>query len=374
MTPKSATIVCRGLAPEEEDAYIAFAREAWGADSVQATPGRLRWLYEGNPNTRRTSSRIPLFCGTVRELSGPASHEAVLESDDKGVVVPSVHDLAVLKQHRRGLQFILVAFAGEPHVALFGMGGVSDGIYARMRIPSIPMRWAQCRRHLIATSLHVLKSRLSRPTIGILSGAEIVSDGYSFTRSAKPGIQELADALSIQDAHLDHSPDAYVAWDLPSFKWRFFDDRGPLNILVLARSGTAPVGRAVLSLGLRHGLLVARVVDLAATASSCYAPLFDIVERTLREVGACFAFFVTSCDQLAHGRPSRDGQRGTIRLAHVGFRATPQRCLIHTGFMAGHGISVAIRAPTNARYPRSIILWRNNAVNENLLTTVSEVY
>src|ERR1700704_5700617 len=47
-------VVCRCIEPNEEAAYLEFARMAWGKNSVQADRSFLAWLYKENPNTRGT--------------------------------------------------------------------------------------------------------------------------------------------------------------------------------------------------------------------------------------------------------------------------------------------------------------------------------
>lgn len=289
-------LVCRGLAPCEQDAYFIFAKKAWGADCVQSTPSRLKWLYESNPNSKGMEADLLVLWHGSKIVGAHHRMRLPWRVGDAHVTVASLHDLAVLPAYRRGegLQLILAALAGETLVALFGLSGASDEIYGRMRVPSVGLSWLERNRNPLAAGFQVLQSRVRPPQERSVSGQSILRNGYEFRRISKPSEEDISEALSLRPV-----VDAYVDWDVASFRWRHFDENGPKNILLLARSGTRLVGRAVLSVGLRHGLLVGRVVDMIANQPDCQDTMIAVIDQTLSELGISFAFVVTSSHDLA---------------------------------------------------------------------------
>jgi hypothetical protein len=216
--------------------------------------------------------------------------------DGQRITIPALHDLAVLPNYRRGegLQLILAALAGETHVALFGLTGVSDEIYNRMRVPGVELFWLEKDRNPLAAGLRALKAKAQSPKERSVSEQKILRNGYEFRLISTPSEANIREALSVPI-----SARAYVDWDFPSFRWRFFDENGPRNILLLARSGTRISGRAVLSTGLRHRLLVGRVVDMVTNELECRNAMIEIINKTFSELKIPFAFLVTSSRELA---------------------------------------------------------------------------
>lgn len=296
LTPATEKLICRALARGEEDAYLTFAGKAWGRGSVQATASRLAWLYERNPNSRGMQSDL-LVLWHESEIVG-AHHRMRLpwRIRDARMEVPSLHDLAVLPAYRRGggLQLILAALAGEARVALLGLSNVSDEIYRRMSVPTLKLFWLERNRNPLAAGLQVLASHLVKRREHSLARGNVVRNQYQFSRIMEPSEQDLMAAVSMRPA-----AEAYVDWDLPSFRWRFFDAEGPANLLFLARSGTEIVGRAVLSIGLRHGLPVGRLVDMVISQPECQNPMIEVINDALDELKISFAFFTTSSRELA---------------------------------------------------------------------------
>src|SRR5262249_43596048 len=109
-----------------------------------------------------------------------------------------------------------------------------------------------------------------------------------------PTTEEIVEALTLK-------PDApsYPDWDLESFRWRFFHELGPRNILLLARRNGRVVGRAVISVGLRHGCVVARFVELLFEDGDASEALLRNSENLFSGLSAAVCLAVTTSREAA---------------------------------------------------------------------------
>jgi hypothetical protein len=295
----STQLICRGLRSGEDGAYAEFARNAWGKDSVQAQPARIDWLYRENPNSLgREKDLLVMFDGPA--IVG-AHHLMRIPWCIRGhrTIVPSFHDLYVLPSHRKGegTQLVLAALAGEANAALFGLSGLSDQIYARMRVPMVRLIWLNKWRSIALGAFQHVAYRLGRRLTqlrGDLLAREDQIDGFEILQTHRPTREHLELALRIVPAEA-----IYPDWDPPSYSWRFFDDLGPDNILVVASKAGATAGRAVISVGTRRGVGVARIVDFVANDAACRKALVTAIERIFGEIRVPFTTAVTSSDQVA---------------------------------------------------------------------------
>jgi len=291
-------VVCRFITPNEEAAYLEFARVAWGSNSVQADRSFLAWLYKENPNTRGIERDLLVLVDGAKIVGAFHRMRVPWRIDGKRLIVPSVHDLFVRSSHRTargeqclvppGVQVMLAALERETHVALFGLGEVADKIYERMRNPAVPVFWLEKVRSRANAATQMVASRLGW---SVRSGRQInrrIANTCDFevSRIVDPTPDELVEALTITPA----AP-AYPDWDLASYQWRFFHDLGPRNILLLARRNRTPSGRAVVSVGLKNGVVVARIVELVFQDAECLDVLLEEMEQTFNDmqVPVCLA-------------------------------------------------------------------------------------
>jgi hypothetical protein len=196
------------------------------------------------------------------------------------LIVGSLHDLAVLPEYRTGggLQLILAALAREPHVALFGLSEAADQIYQRMRVPSVPLWWLQKLRNPVRTAAQMTASRLDfpPPRLPAVNRPAFGLDHFARTKleilsSTTPSDSEIESALSLRP-----DAEAFPDWDTATFRWRYFHPLGPRNLLFLARKENSTLARAVLSLGIRNGVLTARIVELLSREDSAIALAFAV--------------------------------------------------------------------------------------------------
>lgn len=302
----TAGIECRGMAATEEAAYLQFAREAWGANWPQVQPSFLTWLYQENPNTHGMQRDLLVLVDGDRIVGAHHKMRVPWRINGKRFIVPSLHDLAVLPEYRKptqqqglvppGLKIIFAALEKETHVGLFGMTEIADKIYERLHVPSMKLFWLEKIRSRIKAGLQLagarlgLSTRLRKPTARTTRR----SGDYEIACLPTPAGEEIAEALSINPKLQTHAD-----WDIPSFRWRFFHELGPTNLLLIARRNSMPVGRAVISLGLKTGAFVGRIVDLAFQEENCAPFLIAEIDQTLSDLGVPVCLAVTSSQNVA---------------------------------------------------------------------------
>ena len=306
-------IECRGLATDEKALYLEFARRAWGTRSPQAEASFLDWLYKENPYTLGINRDLLVLVGGDQILGAHHRMRVPWSINGERSIVPSLHDLCVLPGHRAGgggrlvppgLQLMLTALEKENHVALFGLTPMADKIYERMGIPVIRLFWMQKIRSLVRAGVQMAASRLGWSTgnFQLATRRTFKLADYEVLRTGLPTSEELAEALTVKP-----STKTYPDWDMDSFRWRFFHELGPRNILFLARSNGKLFGRAVVSLGLKNGVIVARIVNLVFEQSECLDALSEGIEHTFSEMRVAVCLVVT------------DSQVVTQRFREVGW-------------------------------------------------------
>jgi Acetyltransferase (GNAT) domain len=302
----AARIECRGMTADEKPAYLQFARKAWGTDWPQAEPSFLAWLYKENPNTQGMERDLLVLVDDGRIVGSHHRMRVPWRVNGNRFIVPSLHDLAVLPEYRKpagdqglvppGLKIMFAALEKEAHVGLFGMTDVADKIYERLHVPDTKLFWLEKIRSRIKAGLQLTTSRLGmNPRISPPVGRGTSrSQDYEIARIPNPADEEIAEALSVKP-----SPQTHPDWDLESYRWRFFHKLGPRNLLLIARRNSTPVGRAVISLGLKSGIFVGRVVDLAFQEENCLQVLVNEIGQTFSHLNAPVCLAVTSSQQVA---------------------------------------------------------------------------
>lgn len=299
-------VVCRCITPNEEAAYLEFARMAWGNSSPQGDESFLAWLYKENPNTRGIEQDLLVLVDENKIVGAFHRMRIPWRVDGKRLIVPSVHDLFVLSSHRTvggeqclvppGVQVMLAALERETHVALFGLGEVADKIYERMRNPAIRVFWLEKIRSRANAGTQMVVSRLGwSMRIGRKIDRRITkTSDFEVLRIVDPTPDELVEALTITP-----TAQTYPDWDLASYRWRFFHELGPRNILLLARRNRTPSGRAVVSIGSKNGVVVARVVELVFQDTACLDALLQEIEETFNDMRVPVCLAVTSSEEVA---------------------------------------------------------------------------
>lgn len=298
-------LVCRTLSAHEEIAYLEFAGKAWGTGSPQASASFLAWLYQENPHALGMENDLLVVAAGDQIVGAHHRMRIPWRISGQRVVVPSLHDLAILESHRHaegqqrlippGAQLMLAALQKEKHVALFGLNQIADNIYDRMKIPVVPVYWLRKVRSRIRAGMQTVGSRLRwMPSVRQPARCSFSFRGYEVTKIVSPADDELDEALAVAPA-----AQTCLDWDRASFRWRFFHDAGPRNILLLARKGRQPYGRAVISIGLKSGIVVARLAELVFQDTDSLKALCSAMENTFSELKVPVCLAVTSSQEAA---------------------------------------------------------------------------
>jgi hypothetical protein len=285
--------------------YITFARESWGMKSIQSSPAFLTWLYSENPNTRGMENDLIII--TNGNIVVGAHHRMRIPWCMAGTaaVVSSLHDLMVLPAYRAlkgqsglvslGLRLMMAAFEGESQVTIFGLSEVANKIYEGLKVPRIEMFWLQKVRSRFQAGMQMVVSRTGfLPGDRHLGDSEVRSAGYDVSVIAFPSCDHLREALTISPA-----AETYVAWDIASFRWRYFHPIGPKNLLFLIRKEGRLIGRAVLSIGCRKGVVVGRIVDLVINDAGGWQTLLKAVDEVSSSWRIPVLFIVTGSSEIA---------------------------------------------------------------------------
>lgn len=261
----------RPLAEGESERLLEFARAYYGPESHQARMSRFEWLYRHNPLTQGASKDVVVAVESGGRVVGCHWKTRLAWNwDGTRVVIPSLHDLAILPEYRSGQGFplILAALTGEPKAALLGLSAASDGIYERMKCPLVPM---------VRLQKIISYVRTAAGMAGLLRPRDV-----AHWNVPSPALIEKA-------LRIPYAGTRCLAWTPETFAWRFFHPQGPRHCLVLLGDAEAPAGRAVFSYGRRRGAALARLVDTAVLEPSLYPSLFRAVERAMREAGVAVA-------------------------------------------------------------------------------------
>lgn len=278
----------RPLAEPDIEPLLRFAAGYYGPDSHQARRTRFEWLYRDNPLSLGPSKDVLVAVTGDGDVVGCHwKTRLAWRFNGQSVVIPSCHDLAILPEYRQGqgLQLVLGGLAGEERAALLGLSPQSEGIYARMRCPEVPMVRLQKVLSYARTALGMAGLSGCRPK-QVLSWR---NHAIPVAATALPDDALLAAALTVPSAG-----DGSLEWTLETFRWRFFHPRGPAHVLVLVGDAAAPTGRAVFSYGQRRGAVMARLVDVAAADAAATGPVLAATEKAMRRLGVAVATAATT--------------------------------------------------------------------------------
>jgi hypothetical protein len=267
--------VIRPLRWEDEPAYRAFCQREFGP-THQGREGYLRWLYEDNPAGRGIGDAL-VAMGPSGDVIG-CIHRLRLpwRVDDQAEVIPSLHNLMVAEAHRGGLGFFLLmaAVKGETHAIVPGVEGRLQEAYVRMRYQRLPSRWYRRVVDPARFGMQAVLHRVGRPEPAprVPPNLSSAMDGFELTTSPDDrAVADVATALVANARASGADAAAHVDWTPELVAWRFFSARGPRH--VLARDVAAGT-LAILSIGPRHGITVARLMAWSPTALSA-----DVLSR-----------------------------------------------------------------------------------------------
>jgi hypothetical protein len=251
----------RGLLPS----YLRFAIASWGRDAHQANPQYPQWLYEENP-AGATLARDFLVGLDESGHVVACAHKLRLPWNVGGsrVDVPALHNLMAAPSHRQGIGGVLMltALARDAHVLVPGSTEPLSSSYRRLGSQPIEAAWYRWVLDPLGGGARFVAGRfgVSAPrwptgrlrSVRYLMPGLRVEDAPSRARHA-----EIAAALT---SDVDAGT-AAPAWTPDLVAWRFFHPLGPRHLVIDDGSDGF---LAIVSLGRRHGVRVARLLEVRA--------------------------------------------------------------------------------------------------------------
>ncbi len=253
----------------------------FGREGYQQHRAYLNWLYRANPTGRGVADCLVARQGG--EIVG-CMHRMMLPltsgGDDRLAVL---HNHFVAPALRAGPGVLLLRRAVKDIAAGFapGVQAPLDAIYRRLGFKPYAGAWLMRVLSPIAVAVQVGRARLRAPgpvVVDVEALQRHFPDLLITGRPDEDAVQSLAIAMRRGD-------DAAVAvdWTPALVAWRYFHGEGPKHLLVRARDRTA---MAVISLGLRRGLRVARLLEMEAGADPRWP---GRVRAVMRASGAAVA-------------------------------------------------------------------------------------
>lgn len=258
----------------------------------KADPAFLTWLYEKNPSAHGPREDL-LIAESNGEIVGVHHRMRLVWTDGKTAWEgSSLHDLYVRPTSRSGigLKLILQGQAGQGFVLAAGLSGASEGIYRRLRAAKANLRWQQRRFLDVQSSLRLAASMLGRrsgPMRDRFEAEYRIGDFHAMV-SSTPSQADLEEVLALPQYGIR------VAWDPSSYRWRFFDVDAPFALLVAILKDGRVCGRAVISIGLRRRIPVARLLDGAVGRGFEWREWVMVVNRVIDGTGVPIAVAATS--------------------------------------------------------------------------------
>lgn len=284
----STGIVFSHLTEELYPAYCTFASATFGPDSYQASSVYLDWLYKYSPLSNgyadcRLAVKGNKIVGCIHRM------RMSWKLGDQLFVVPSIHNTMVVPKYQTGVGGLLIAQAmrGEPYAFVPGAEGAVADILRRLGFSAVPQRWWVKWLRPASAILHLAGSRL-----GIFPSAAALQLTAASLTDAE--IDEMLDLANLQSG----IPAMRQVWTRGLFRWRFAHPYGPRAGFV--RSGkTKLTGYAIITLGWRRGLVLARVIEWNLRPGTEPQELFYLVTAWARDHGAHLIFVGSGVESLS---------------------------------------------------------------------------
>lgn len=243
---------------------------AFDASSYQASERYMHWLYAANPFDKSPAGLVLLSEETivgvihVMVLPGRAQTEAL--------VIHSLQNLIVDEEFRAGTGQLLVKKAlREADIGVFP--GVAEPLartYRVMRYAETKSFWGRRMLDPKGVALGLLLERLgwSRASLGLERRLRLAPEKERLIISADPTddrCNQIAKALIARDCNFST---VRIDWSPELIRWRFFSPDGPRHVLI--EEVELPDQFCIVSLGMRHNVHVARIVEMSALIDDCF--------------------------------------------------------------------------------------------------------
>ena len=238
--------------------YCSLVENEYGRGCYQSSKHYFHWLYSANEYSRGFDDCLIGVVDGV-EVVG-CIHKMRLPWLIRGELsyVPTLHNLIIKPKYRTGagLWLLKKALYGEDHGVVPGVRQPFSEVFRQMKCQPVPSKWFQLPlryvRGGIALGLHKLtygaftQRRYFENRDATISGCRLT------TSPSTDDLERVAATLNASSGR-DH-----VMWDSRLVRWRFFDESGPRHAFI--EMSDDPAAHAVVSLGPRSGLIVARII------------------------------------------------------------------------------------------------------------------
>ena len=279
-------IIIRPYRDDDEPSYRAFCDREFGPGTYQGRRDYLQWLYVDNPSGKGFTDCLVAaqasgeIIGCIHKLRMP------WQVGPKGAItMPSLHNLMVTEAFRGGTGFFLLraAVTDESHALVPGVVGNLVQAYERMKYQKIHTRWYRRVVRFDRATWQTLMHKAGRPEPQRRVPTELNRSMHGLRVTSRPDDESIR-AIAVALAPRTKGAEPFVAhvdWSAAVVKWRFFSDRGPRHVVA---SDEADGTFAILSLGPRHGVTVARMIAWSPTVVS--ASFLERIRRVAATQGA----------------------------------------------------------------------------------------
>ncbi len=302
--PQIGQLVCQEGSATHLEPYLKFAVQQFGADASAANERYLRWLYgQSSPDSRWKDSLLAIT--SAGEVVGcvHAMH-VTWRIENELVSVPAIHNLMVAPEHRQGIGMRMVVKALQGHSLSLVPGTVDPlaSLYRKLGCERVEARWYRRVLRPLQVGWQLGAQKLwdwrpsprhfpaATPTTRLPSAHDTA---WWTTAPTDRQLEQFADVLNA-----DRTSSCGPEFSSEFLRWRFFHELGPRHAVVWLEANGRITDVVVLSLGLRRGFNVARIVAARAGESDRFAALVKLAEHLVRQHGGTLLFTFCASSSL----------------------------------------------------------------------------
>lgn len=280
----------RPMTRDDVPAYLAFARAAYGPYAYQAQARYLRWLYESPGSAGRGYEDAKLAVEGDVVVGCIHKMRYRVRTGDELAELACPHNLFVNESHRHGagLALIMESFKDEKHIFLMGVMPPVTAIYEKLRCKPIPAYWHRAILNPLTALVSYPLSRVA-PRHAEAVVERVVDLACLLGRVGSCRVSRAEDTAnaraSLAELKRVSGAGTSTAWDDAAITHRFLHPDAPRH-LIFEVTRARHHGVAVVSVGIRRGLVAARIVECAASSQDFTARVVCAVRRLMRVAGA----------------------------------------------------------------------------------------
>lgn len=272
------------------DGLCRASQLEFGSEGYQHMGRYLEWLYRRNPAGRGTAD-----CLIARQDDAVVGcmHRLMLPLRSReGDLLAVLHNHFVAEAVRSGPGVLLLRRAVKDVAAGFapGVQAPLDQVYRRLAFVEHQGAWLMRPLAPIRAAVQLAAGRVRASAPLRIDMDDVQKRCPEMLVTATPDdamVDRLCEAM-----RRDQADAVSVDWTRALVRWRYFDPAGPRHLMALCRDSG---GMAVIALGRRRGLAVARLLELTQVDGRALAR----VVRVMRAAGAVLALTFTTKEAVA---------------------------------------------------------------------------